>query len=60
MARSDGRFFLLPVLVFVPTVWRTRASLIAGPDHRTFLSSTIVVVVFLYLGVSSFWRARRK
>lgn len=55
-----GVFFLLPVLVFAPTVWRTRASFAAGPDHRTFVSSAIVVVVFLYLGVTSFWRARRK
>jgi hypothetical protein len=55
-----GVFFLLPVLVFAPTVWRTRASFAEGQDHRTFVSATIVVVVFLYLGVSSFWRARKK
>lgn len=55
-----GVFFLLPVLVFAPTVWRTRASFVAGPDHRTFIASTIVVIVFFYLGVTSFWRARRK
>ena len=55
-----GVFFALPVLVFSPTVWRTRASYLHGPDHRTFLTSTIIVAVFLYLSVSSFWRARRK
>ncbi len=55
-----GVFFLLPVLVFAPTLWRTRASFAHGPDHRTFVASAIVVVVFLYLGVSSFWRARRR
>lgn len=55
-----GVFFLLPVLVFTPTVWRTRGSWAHGPDHRTFLVSAIVVVIFLYLGVSSFWRAQRK
>ena len=55
-----GVFFLLPVLVFAPTVWRTRASFAAGPDHRTFVASAIVVAVFFYLGVTSFWRARRK
>jgi hypothetical protein len=55
-----GVFFLLPVLVFTPTLWRTRASFAHGPDHRTFVSSAVVVVVFLYLGVTSFWRARRK
>ncbi len=55
-----GGFFLLPAVVFAPTVWRTRASWAAGPDHRTFLASAIVVTVFFYLGVSSFWQARRK
>jgi hypothetical protein len=55
-----GVFFLLPVIVFAPTLWRTRASFMHGPDHRTFLVSAALVVVFLYLGVSSFWRARRK
>jgi hypothetical protein len=55
-----GVFFLLPVLVFAPTVWRTRLSWAHGPDHRTFLVSVFVVAVFLYLGVTSFWRARRR
>jgi hypothetical protein len=55
-----GVFFLLPVLVFTPTLWRSRMSYAHGPDHRTFIASAIVVVVFSYLGVSSFWRARRK
>lgn len=55
-----GVFFLLPVLVFTPTVWRTRFSWAHGPDHRTFWVSLLVIAVFLYLGVSSFWRARRR
>jgi hypothetical protein len=55
-----GAFFLLPVVVFAPNVWRTRASWAYGPDHRTFLASVVVVALFLYLGVSSFWRARRR
>jgi hypothetical protein len=55
-----GVFFFLPVVVFGPTVWRTRASFAHGPDHRTFLVSTGIVLVFLYLSVSSFWRARKK
>ncbi|HZP05056.1 MAG TPA: hypothetical protein VFB43_09160 [Terracidiphilus sp.] len=55
-----GVFFLLPAVVFAPTVWRTRFSYAHGPDHRTFWVSAIVVLVFLYLGVSSFWRARRR
>ena len=55
-----GVFFLLPVLVFGPTAWRTRMSWAQGPDHRTFVVSLIVAAIFLYLGVSSFWRARRR
>ena len=52
-------FFLLPVLVFAPVLWRTRESWQHGPDHKTFLASAVVILVFLYLGVSSFWRARK-
>jgi hypothetical protein len=55
-----GVFFLLPVLVFAPTMWRTRLSFLRGPDHRTFIASTVVVVLFLYLAITSFWRARRR
>ncbi len=55
-----GVFFLLPVLVFTPVLWRTRTSWQQGPDHRTFLSATIIIAIFLYLGVSSFWRASRR
>lgn len=55
-----GVFFLLPVVVFAPTVWRTRGSFAHGPDHTTFLVSAVFALLFLYLGVSSFWRARRK
>ena len=55
-----GAFFLLPVVVFAPVLWRTRASWQQGPDHRTFLSATVIIVIFLYLGVSSFWRAGRR
>jgi hypothetical protein len=55
-----GVFFFLPVVVFAPTLWRTRFSYAHGPDHRTFVASAIVVVIFFYLGVTSFWRARRK
>jgi hypothetical protein len=54
-----GVFFFLPVVVFAPTLWRTRSSFFHGPDHRTFLASAVVVVIFFYLGVTSFWRARR-
>jgi hypothetical protein len=55
-----GVFFFLPVLVFAPTLWRTRGGFAHGPDHRTFIASAVVVAVFSYLGVTSFWRARRR
>ena len=55
-----GVFFLLPVVVFTPNLWRMRASWAHGPDHRMFLITAMVVAVFLYLGVTSFWRARRR
>jgi hypothetical protein len=55
-----GVFFFLPVIVFAPTLWRVRASYAHGPDHRTFVVTTAVIVVFFYLGATSFWRARRK
>jgi hypothetical protein len=55
-----GVFFLLPVVVFGPSLWRTRLSWAHGPDHRTFLVTAGIVVLFLYLSVTSFLRARRK
>jgi hypothetical protein len=55
-----GVFFFLPVAVFIPNLWRMRASWQHGPDHTTFLVTAGVVVVFLYLSVTSFWRARRR
>ena len=55
-----GAFFLLPVVVFAPVLWRTRTSWQQGPDHRTFLSAAVIIAVFLYLGATSFWRARRR
>jgi hypothetical protein len=55
-----GVFFLVPVVVFAPTLWRTRASYAHGPDHLKFLLAAGLTAIFLYLGASSFWRARRK
>jgi len=55
-----GVFFFLFVLVFGMALWRTRPNHFAGPYDKTFLASAALLLVFLYLGVSSFWRARRK
>jgi hypothetical protein len=55
-----GVFFFVFVLVFAQTLWRTRASYLHGPDHQKFLVAAGLALVFLYLSLSSFWRARRK
>ena len=55
-----GLFFFIFVLVFAQTLWRARASYLHGPDHQRFLVAAGLTLLFLYLGVSSFWRARRK
>jgi len=55
-----GVFFLLPVIIFAPTLWRAGVAYPHSGDHRTFWVTAFVVSVFLYLGISSFWRARRR
>ena len=55
-----GVFFLLPVVVFAPSLWREIQAYPHTSDHRTLWVTTGVVAVFLYLGVSSFWRANRR
>ena len=55
-----GVFFLLFVLIFSQAMWRMRTSMHSGPDHIRFLVSAVLAVMFLYLGLSSFWRARRR
>jgi hypothetical protein len=55
-----GAFFLLFVVVFGRAMWRVKASYAYGPDHMRFLGYAAMTAVFLYLGVSSFWRARRR
>ena len=55
-----GVFFLLFALVFVRALWMHRASWAHGPDHDQFWGSAVVVLLFLYLGLTSFWRAWRK
>lgn len=55
-----GVFFFAFVLVFSQTLWRTRASAEHGPDHAKFVVAGCLMAVFLYLAISSFWRARRR
>jgi hypothetical protein len=55
-----GGFFLLFVMVFSIAAWRLRSDYAHGPEHAKFLVSAGMAVVFLYLGLSSFWRANRR
>jgi hypothetical protein len=55
-----GVFFLLPVIVFGPKLFGYWTKYANGSDRRTFPLGVAVVLVFLYLGVTSFWRARRR
>jgi len=55
-----GVFFLLPVVVFAPSLWREIQAYPHSSDHRTLWATAGVMAVFLYLGVSSFWRAHRR
>ena|SRR5579862_651662 len=55
-----GAFFFLFVIVFGNWAWRLRAQAMHGPDHARFLVYAAMMLVFLYLSVSSFWRAKRR
>ena len=55
-----GLMFLLFVLIFVQSAWRYHADYATGPNHDRFLVSVVLGVVFLYLSLSSFWRARKR
>jgi hypothetical protein len=55
-----GVFFLLPVVSFAPRLWAARANWASGQDHWRFLVTAAVMAVFLYLSVTSFWRARKR
>lgn len=55
-----GSIFLLFALFFALNLWQLRASYATGAEHPKFLLIAGVLILFLYLGLSSFWRARRK
>ena len=55
-----GFFFGLFALYFAQDLWRTHLSYLSGPQHQRFLIATAMTVVFGYLSVSAFWRARRR
>lgn len=55
-----GVFFVLFALVFVRAMWQLRANALDGPERWKFAGSAAMVLLFLYLAASSFWRARKK
>jgi hypothetical protein len=55
-----GAFFLLFVLIFGQMAWRMRSNYAVGPDHWKFLAAIALSLLFVYLSVSSFWRARKR
>jgi hypothetical protein len=55
-----GSFYLLFSLAFALYLWKQRTNWQHGLDHEKLIAEAAVAVVFLYLGVSAFWRAGRK
>jgi hypothetical protein len=55
-----GVFFCLFALVFGTAMWRVRPASLHGPYHKPFLTTAAMMMVFLYLGVTSFLKARSK
>lgn len=60
MLEVTGLFFFLFVLVFGNWAWKMRAQYAHGPEHVRFLVYAGMCLLFLYLSLSSFWRARRR
>ncbi|MGB8261885.1 MAG: hypothetical protein WCE75_16095 [Terracidiphilus sp.] len=55
-----GAFFLLFAIAFGCFLWSHRTAWAQGQDHGKLTAEAVLAAVFLYLGVSSFWRARRR
>jgi hypothetical protein len=55
-----GAFFFLFVLFFAQALWRMRESWALGENRPKILVMAALMAAFLYLSVSSFWRARRR
>jgi hypothetical protein len=55
-----GVFFSLFALVFGTAAWRIRPAHLYGPIDKAFVASAVLMLLFLYLGVSSFLRAGRR
>jgi len=55
-----GFFFGLFAIFFAQNIWRARMDYLSGPQHQRFLIGVGLTLVFSYLSISAFWRARRK
>lgn len=55
-----GAFFFLFALVFAAAMYRTRPAHLIGPFDKPFLASGVMMLVFVYLGITSFLRAGRR
>ena len=55
-----GAFFFLFVVAAALPLWRYKPNHLSGPYDKNFLAAAGIMVVFFYLGASSFWRARRR
>lgn len=55
-----GFFFGLFALFFAQNIWRARFDYASGPQHQRFLVGVGLTLVFSYLSVTAFWRARRR
>jgi hypothetical protein len=55
-----GAFFFLFVILFGNKAWQFRNQAAHGPEHSKFLVYAAMTLLFLYLSVSSFWRAKKK
>ena len=54
-----GFFFGLFALYFAQDLRRTHLSYLSGPQHQRLLIAAAMTLVFGYLSVSAFWRARK-
>jgi hypothetical protein len=55
-----GVFFCLFALVFATAAWRTKPAHYYGTFDKAFVASAVMMLLFLYLSVTSFLRARRR
>ncbi len=60
MLEVVGAFFLLFAVASSLYLWRFKPGHLQGPYDKNFLAAAGIAVVFLYLSLSSFWRARKK